>query len=272
MTPPRMWLADRMRRGGRTSAVAAVAAVLVCPACTEENQPAPVVTTDQAGRTVVVTPDPIEDADTDRQTATQPADPVPTTLPVPTAEASGQTQQPPEQAVLVRVRLDVPGGWTVQDMGEPVLATQRPGLVPPNQWCLVPPQPVPVLDGCAGVIVAVGGDWLPGAAGEPYAAQQESAWLASTEPLLCPFDPEAALDEEGEGNVVVTDAEGAPLTSTTTEVGGLDMRYETWRARCTTTGETFTPQLWHVPELDVLVKDYFGSPQTVPMLGTLEGT
>lgn len=63
----------------------------------------------------------------------------------------------------------------------------------------------------------------------------------------------------------------APVT-TQTEVGGLEMGYETWRARCTEGEEAFTPQLWHVPELNVLVKDYFGQPETITMLETLEGT
>ncbi|CAN5839486.1 hypothetical protein BH24ACT8_BH24ACT8_21770 [soil metagenome] len=267
-----MWLAGQMVRLTRPVGVVAVA-VLLCASCSEAREPAPVTTTDQAGNTVVVTPTPTGEVEGDGESATSPpTDPVATTLPVPTPDAAEVTEQPPQQAVLVRVGIDVPGGWTVQDMGETAVPAPEPGLIPPHQWCLVPSEPLPVVDGCAGVVVAVGGDWLPGAGGEPYVADQPGGWLSSTEPLLCPFDADAELYEEGEGNVVVTDSEGAPLTSTQTEVGGLEMRYETWRARCTEGEEAFTPRLWHVPELNVLVKDYFGLPGTITTLETLEGT
>jgi hypothetical protein len=234
---------------------------------------APVTTTDLAGNTVVVTPtQPVTESPDDASATATPTtqDAVETTLPVP-PDAGPTTGRPPQQEVLVRVSVEVPGGWSVQDLGEAELAEPVAGEVAPHRWCLVPDYFVPEVDGCAGLVVSVGGDWLPGAAGGRYEPGQTDGWRFGTEPLLCPFDPEAELAEDGTGNVVVSDAEGEPLTSRETDVGGLLMRYETWRVRCSETDEAFSPQMWHVPDLNVLVKDYFGSPDAVAVLESLDG-
>lgn len=272
-------------RPGQTqlAAGALVAAVLVA-ACNGEDEPAAVTTTDQAGNTVVVTPtetptateDPSEDGG--QPTTEPPADPVATTLPVPgddQASIPGDDQDtttgPPQQAVLTTVSVLVPPGWSVLDLGDAELAEPVAGEVAPHRWCLAPSYAVPSVDGCAGVLVAVGGDWLPGAAGQPYVPGQVDGWRWGTEPMLCPFDPEADPEAE-EPNEIVADAEGAPLTTTNTEVNGMAAVYETWRVRCTGTDDAFTPQVWQVPELNVLVKDYFGQADTGLVLDDLTGS
>lgn len=259
---------------GARAGTAAAAAVVLLAACSGTPDPgAPVTTTDQAGNTVVVTPTEAvtESPDETSVTATPPPeDPVETTLPVP-SDTAPTTGSPAEQHVLVRISVDVPGGWTLQDLGDAQPSEPVAGEVAPHVWCLVPDYFLPEVDGCAGVVVAVGGDWLPGAAGGRYEPGQADGWRWGQEPLLCPFDPEAELADDGTGNLAVSEAEGAPLTSSDTEMGGLEMHYETWRVRCTETGESFSPQLWHVPELNVLVKDYFGSAETLAVLESLDG-
>lgn len=280
-----MWLAEVMGRRvlGRVQ-VGTLTALLLCAGCSGDDDPLTTTTTDQVGNTVVVThtaaPTEAPDAVDGGPTTASP-DPVPTTLPVPgdgdaapttrpPAGDAGSTTAAPQHTVLTRVSLQVPGGWTVQDLGEAAAADPVPGAVAPHRWCLAPPYGVPEVDGCAGVLVAVGGDWLPGAAGQPYAEEQVDGWRWGTEPLLCPFDPEADPEAE-EPNLVVSDAEGTPLTTADTEVNGMTTHYETWRVRCTTTEDVFTPQLWHIPELNVLVKDYFGQADTGSVLESLGG-
>lgn len=262
-----------MGTAARTGTLVVTAALLLA-ACSDDPEPGgPVTTTDQAGNTVVVTPTGPVTEGPDTGTATEtppPLDPVETTLPVP-PDTSSETGSPSEPAVLVRISVDVPGGWTVEDLGEAEPAEPRAGEVAPHVWCLVPDYFVPAVDGCSGVVIAVSGDWLPGATGSRYEPRQTDGWRWGADPLPCPFDPEAEVGEDGSGNLAVTDADGAPLTSTDTMVGELRMRYETWRVRCTETGEAFSPQLWHVPELNVLVKDYFGSPETLAVLESLGG-
>jgi hypothetical protein len=249
-------------------------AALLLAACSGDPEPGgPVTTTDQAGNTVVIPTGPVTAGpDTGPVTeAPPPRDPVETTLPVP-SDTEPTTAGPSEPAVLVRISVDVPGGWTVEDMGDAEPAEPRAGEVAPHVWCLVPDYFLPSVDGCSGIVIAVGGDWLPGAAGGRYEARQADGWRWGSDPLRCPFDDTTEPPpEDGSGNLAVTDSEGAPLTSTETVVGDLRMRYETWRVRCTETGETFAPQLWHVPELNVLVKDYFGSPETLAVLESLDG-
>lgn len=143
--------------------------------------------------------------------------------------------------------------------------------IAPNLWCLIPPEEFPELGGCAGLSVAVGGDWLPGEYGTRYTPHQEAGWRPHGDPLVCPLDPEASLEDGEDANLVEpVPGEAAPLSSVNTEVGSHSMRYEIWRVVCTETEEFFTPQMWHSPELDVLVHDYVGIPQTTAILGSME--
>lgn len=274
------WLTRMAWRTVRVCAAAGTAAALAAGlvgCSTGDPDPDPVVTTAPGGQPVTITPtptpEPTEEAEptaipTTLPIGSDPADAVPTTLPTPSGDAATATAEPPELSS--GVRLDVPAGWTVVALGALETAGPEPGTVPPERWCLVPSYPVPEVDGCAGVVLDVGGDWLPGGAGEPYAPNQPFGWRWESEPLLCPFDEDAELDEEGEGNVVVADGDGMPLTSAETRVGELLMRYQTWRVRCSTSEEdVFTPQQWQVPGLNVLVTDVFGSPDTLIVLLSL---
>lgn len=264
--------------GARLAAGALAAAVLLAACSGEDDGLTTVTTTDQAGNTVVVTStvEPTTEGPGEQVAPSEaPAHPVATTLPVPGESGAGpgddvMTTAPPEHAVLTNVSVLVPAGWTVQDLGEAEAAEPVAGQVAPHRWCLTPGYAVPPVDDCAGVLVAVGGDWLPGADGQPYEPGQVDGWRWGTEQLLCPFDPEADPEAE-EPNTVVADAEGAPLTTTETEVNQLPAVYETWRVRCTATEDAFTPQVWHVPELNVLVKDYFGQADTGQILDGLTG-
>ncbi|WP_153395148.1 hypothetical protein [Ornithinicoccus halotolerans] len=247
--------------------------------------------------------------------ATELPDPVPTTLPGPD-EGSGRddgeetagpgapggdaaTETPgTERTVLTRLEFEIPADWEVEDMGEAQAADPQPGEIPPHQWCLVPPGDLAPVDGCGGVVVAIGGDWLPGASGSRYQPNQAGAWWAGQDEPACPFGEEAggqrdedaegaegeeggageaageaASGEDGAGGAVdpaVTANDGLPLTSQTTTVGPHVARYETWRVSCEQSGQTLTPQLWHLPELNVLVKDYYGHPDTVAVLHGLQ--
>lgn len=274
----------RGRPGRAQLAAGALAAAVLLAACSGEEDPATVTTTDQAGNTVVLTPTGTPTGTEGPSRAgevptTDPgADPVATTLPVP--GETGTPAPPDDEAattgeavatVLTNVSVLVPAGWSVQDLGEAEAGEPVAGQVAPHRWCLVPAYAVPPVDGCSGVLVAVGGDWLPGAGGQPYEPGQVDGWRWGTEPLPCPFDPEADSEAE-EPNLAVTDAEGAPLTTTESELNGMPAVYETWRVRCSGTDDAFTPQVWHVPELNVLIKDYFGQAATGLVLEELGGS
>lgn len=218
------------------------------------------------------------------------------------------------------VQLEIPGDWTVLDLGEVVPggtpaatddldaagsdaadsgaeadgsetdisdvsaqgsradAAADDVLTPDGQpawhWCLVPAQEYPALEGCAGLSVAVGGDWLPGQYGLPYAANQAEGWRPTAEPIRCPIAEEADEEapDEGEPTDVVepVPGESGPLTSDETRIGEHLMRYETWRVTCTESEETFTPRVWQSRSLNVLVRDYVGIPETVPILISIE--
>lgn len=296
---------------------AAAAALLLLAACSDEQpQQAPPrveVTTDTEGNTVTVTvtetvtPDEVEatldptlPTGSDPQaatpivlslpalpTATPPpgAPPDPTATTDPTTTSAPVTSAPPGPAARTgAVELMLPQDWEVIDLGALSAPPGPSDLTPAHHWCLVPGYPIPSIDGCAGVTVVLGTDWLPGAGGEPYQAGQPGGWRLPEEPLACPFhdapeedevdaeaegDPDAQVEEEQDANVVVDLADGTPLTSVESRIGDHLIRYETWRVRCSETNEVFTPQLWQVRDLGVIVTDYFGSPDTHLLLESL---
>lgn len=291
---------------GTARALVSLTAALLLAACSGGSDPPATSGPTEGPATGAVTGD-----------ATEVPDPVPTTLPGPGGEGSdgtdgsagtagpdgtegtattggpASTEGPDagegpgtERTVLTRLEFEIPADWEVEDMGDAEAADPQAGQIPPHLWCLVPPTGLPPIDGCAGVVVAIGGDWLPGAGGSPYRHNQEGAWWSGSGEPACPFgqgaEDEGEAEDAGEGedgdqgeaeptDVAVTDNDGLPLTSTSTQVGEYVARYETWRVTCQEGGETFTPQLWHLPELNVLVKDYYGHPDTVAVLHGLEG-
>lgn len=264
-----------MRRLG----LGVVAAALLCAGCSGGgSETVEVTTTDQEGRPTVVTQEVTE-------------------APEPTAGVDAA----PATATLVDTVLDVPGGgriafdlpdtWTVQELRlAERTAAPDPQAQPPQQWCLVPPEELPAIDGCAGVLIAAGPDWLPGHAGAAYSVRQQEGWRSTSEPLACPFgedgqpgDLAAATRtpddatvtaapttlDDSEVDLLVTAGDGLPMTSTETEVDGRSVRYETWRVTCSLSEGAITPQVWHDLELGVLVRDYFGSPYSVALIASL---
>ncbi len=151
---------------------------------TSEPPVAPVTTTDQAGRPTVITPSPSMPAD--------PADPgsadedTPSTeLPwrrVTFADALGAA---PGVAPVAGV--EVPADWSVTSLPSPL---PPPGEVgePPMLVCLgpAPADARRLVDGCAGLLLAGGGEWTPGAGGAAYRPGQPDGWLTATDPVPCP--------------------------------------------------------------------------------------
>ena len=278
--------------------VGAAAVALVCAGCSDsegETETVEITTTDEAGQPTVVT-----QQVTKAPPESSPADAAPTTV-----DLVGQVF---DTAGGAQIALDLPQDWTIEPLGEAV-RTNSPiaDAVAPQQWCLVPPNAPPALDGCSGVLLAAGGDWLPGAGGTAYSPRQEDGWRSSTGPLPCPLGPDgepvdtalttatpdaveatAAPDrsgsdsefeapvettpDESEVDLLITASEGMPLTSVQTSVDGRTLTYETWRASCSLSPDVvITPQVWHDRELDVLIRDYFGIPETAIIVESLRG-
>lgn len=256
-------------------------AVLLCAGCTGDDvETVEIMTTDNQGQPTVVTQEV-----TQAPAAPTPSDAVPTT-----AAMTSATLEHPDGAA---VSFQLPQTWTIVPMEEPE-RTDQPiaDAVAPLQWCLVPPDAPPVLDGCSGVLFAMGPDWLPGPAGSAYSPRQVDGWRSGAGPLPCPFGEDGAradassvtiipdqagataeaTPDDSEVDLLVTAAEGLPLTSVSTEVDGRRVTYETWRASCSLTEDVvITPQVWHDLELGVLVRDYFGLPETALVVESLRG-
>lgn len=267
----------------RVLCLGVVATALVCAGCTGdgETEAVEITTTDEAGRTTVVTQEVTEE-------------------PEPTGQDTGEAA--PTTATLVETTLTVPGGsliafdmpdtWTVVELGAPErTAPPDPTAQAPRQWCLVPPDELPAIDGCAGILLAAGPDWLPGHAGAAYSTRQVDGWRSDPAPLPCPFADDGTLadeatatstpdavevtgapttPDEAEVDLLITTAEGLPLTTSQSEVNGRMVTYETWRATCSLTEDVaVTPQVWHDLDLGVLVRDYFGSPESVGLVASL---
>lgn len=255
-----------------------VVTALLCAGCSGDGgETVEVTTTDREGRPTVVT-----------QEVTQ------------TPEPTGADAAPATAAMVTTV-LDVPGRnpiafdlpdtWQVQELGVAErTTTPDPESQPPQQWCLVPPEDLPAIDGCAGVLLAAGPDWLPGHAGAAYSVRQEEGWRSTPEPLPCPFGDDGlpadaaeatstpddaavtggpATPDESEVDLLVTAGDGLPMTSAETEVDGRSVRYETWRVTCSLSEGSITPQVWHDLDLRVLVRDYFGSPYSFSLVASL---
>jgi hypothetical protein len=299
-----------MARTGGTVRVAALACagVLLVGACSGDGEPTTPRLTDPVRTGAEQTGDATQIPDPVAATVTGPGDSSATGDADAAQTGTGATadDQGPgtTRTALPRLSLDIPADWQVEDLGPAQSHSARAGQVAPHLWCLVPPEGLAPVDGCGGVVLAVGGDWLPGAGGEPYRPDQAGAWWSGLDEPACPFvqdpgapeeeedpeapeeedveapgdhDPEPAGDEDGPGldaaqppDPAATANDGRPLTSQITAVGERQVRYETWRVSCLSSGETLTPQLWHFPELNVLVKDYYGHPDTVAVLHGLQ--
>lgn len=327
-----MWLGGSMRRASGTAAHGRIPAAhlgarwavvgvgaLVLAACSGADSQ------DEPSEPDASQPAPATATPGDDSAATQVPDGVSTTLPAPEGQSAAAADgddsaadpaQATEEATLADVEIELPGSWQVQDLGEADLEqadlTQFEGDddaqtsveelitdgLPPQLWCLVPPEGAPPVDGCAGVLVAVGGDWLPGAGGAPYRPEQVNGWRSGPDQVPCPVEDDGLADEpdsdgqdtdqaeddaaQGEdaadseesaatSNVIVTEQEGEPVSSVTAQVGNYTAIYETWRATCSQTGETITPQVWYFPDLNVAVKDVLGHPDTFAIVNNLEG-
>lgn len=258
------------------------AAVLLVAGCSSEQaapEPEVQVSTDPAGNPVTVTVTPPPDTeqttlDPTLPTGSDPSAATPTVLaapglpsptPPPTGVETGEATSAPEipEGAPNGITILLPQGWEALDLGA-VPAPEGVVGAPAHRWCLTPGYDLPSVDGCAGLTVSLGQDWLPGAAGGRYAPGQDGGWYHGAEPLVCPFAEveEEAEETEEEQNLVVDVGDGTPLTSVATVVGDHPARYETWRVRCALTEEVFTPQVWQVTDLGVLVVDYFGAPDT----------
>lgn len=282
----RVWLAGRMRG---LWAAGAVAGVLLCVGCSGDEEPVEVTTTDSAGRTTVIT-----------QEATEEPSPTPDEDVAPTTAALTSVLL---EGAGTAVEVDLPETWTVQELGEAERTLPPdPTDQAPQQWCLVPPDAAPAIDGCSGVLVAAGPDWLPGHAGAAYSLRQVEGWRSTPGPLACPVDDEgeptdaavvtATPGEEvadddvaddlagatappptpdaSEVDVLVTASEGMPLTSVESEMAGRTITYETWRASCSLSEDVvISPQVWHDRDLGVLVRDYFGQPEAITIVESL---
>lgn len=284
-------------------AASAVGALLVAGCSGGEDSPAPVTTTDQAGRTTVITPTPTPEP-------TAPDDAGPTT-------AVGVEMR---EVTLGPVRMRIPRGWEVQEMADL-----------PGSWCLVPQDPLgPAVDGCAGLLVSHG-DPLPGPEGEVFTAGTPDGWTVGSRLQPCPDEDDSEADgsepdgsepdgsdgdgapatstpqpgstpaagepgaEDPEGgdpaagdslpgdaaattavpdplqqDVMVTASDGEALTYLQLELAGHPATYETWRVTCSLSEETFAPQAWYVPDLELVIRDVLGNPETVLVLESLE--
>lgn len=269
-----------MRRVG----VGIVLTAVACVACSSGQSPTDptaetITMTDEAGHTTVVTQEvtPTPEPTADEGDAAPPlVEMVPIVLEVP---EGGQ------------IAFDMPDTWRVVEMG-PAERTDPPDpdAAAPQQWCLEPPEALPAIDGCAGVFVAAGPSWLPGNAGAAYSPRQAEGWHSTPAPMTCPVtedgqvtDSEAVTaapdnsesaaaptEDEDDLNLLVTASEGMPLTTSESQIQGRTVTYETWRASCTLTPQVaITPQVWHDPELGVLVRDYFGNPDTISLVSSL---
>lgn len=267
--------------------VGVVAVALCCAACSDDDSaPVEITTTDSAGRTTVVT-----------QEVTQ--------VPPTATDAEGDPGPGAEPVAMVATSLEGPDGtayevelpetWTVQELAAAErTAAPDETATPPAQWCLTPPSGPPTIDGCAGVLLAAGPDWLPGHAGAAYSLRQVDGWRSSDGPLACPVDQDGAPTDAAvvtatpdgdapgdsaattaepdasEVDLLVTAAEGMPLTSVESEVNGRTVTYETWRAACSLSAEVvISPQVWHDRDLGVLVRDYVGLPETIAIVESL---
>lgn len=257
-----------------------VAVALLCAGCSDDEVPVEVTTTDSAGRTTVITQEATEEP-----SPTAAEDVVPTTV----ATASTVLEGPG-----TRIEFDLPETWTVHELG---LAERTQSPDPedqaPQQWCLVPPSGPPAIDDCAGVLIAAGPDWLPGHAGMAYSLRQVEGWRSTPGPLACPVTDEgeptdaavvtatpeeddsvaateAPAPDASEVDLLVTASEGMPLTSVESEIDGRTVTYETWRAACSLSEDVvISPQVWHDRDLGVLVRDYFGLPETIMIVESL---
>ncbi len=267
--------------------VGAAIGVLLCAGCSDdetEPEQVEITTTDEAGNTTVVTQD-----------ATEEPEPSQDDVAATTATFISAVLKGPGKT---SVALDVPQSWQIERLKVAErTAPPDPDDIAPQQWCLVPPSAPPAIDGCSGVLVAVGPDWLPGHAGAAYSLRQVEGWRSVAGPLSCPFqeggepsdvtvataDPEEVAEDEvaataeptpdeSEVDLLVTAAEGMPLTTTQTEVDGRTVTYETWRASCSLSENVvIAPQVWQDQDLGVLVRDYFGQPETVAIVESLRG-
>lgn len=270
-----MWLAERMSRWW----VGLVVAGLAVTSCSgDDRDTVEITTTDSAGRTTVVT-----QQVTETPTDTSTGDAAPTTA----ALVATALELPDGSSIA----FDMPDSWAVEPMPDAV--REDPPIadaVPPRQWCLVPSEAPPAIDGCTGVLVAAGPDWLPGPAGTAYTPRQVDGWRSGAASLACPFgedgqpadaaeatitpdEADATTDptpDDSEVDLLVTASEGLPLTSVQTEVNGRQLTYETWRASCSLSEEVvINPQVWHDSTLGVLVKDYFGLPEIPALVESL---
>lgn len=257
-----------------------VIAVLLCAGCSGDDvETVEIMTTDSEGQPTVVT----------QQVTEAPAPPGADAAPTTATLVTTTLEHPAGTAIT----FEMPETWTVVPLEEPErTASPIADAVPPQQWCLVPPDAPPALEDCSGVLIAMGPDWLPGPAGSAYSPRQVDGWRSGAAPLACPFgeDGEPAdassvtitpdqagatadpTPDDSEVDLLVTEAEGLPLTSVQTEVNGRRLTYETWRASCSLTeGVVINPQVWHDLELGVLVRDYFGLPETAVLVESLRG-
>lgn len=284
--------------------VGAATVALLCAGCSDgEGETVEITTTDSAGQPTVVTQEVTQTPEEPEETTDVDAAPTTVDLVAQVFDVPGGTQ----------VALDLPQDWTIEELGEATRTTSPiADAVAPQQWCLVPPNAPPAIDGCSGILLAAGGDWLPGAAGAAYSPRQVDGWRSGPGPLACPFGPDgepadtalstatpdgvgatqqppdgSEVEASGEGSeedpgevtpddsevdLLVTAAEGMPLTSVQTQIDGRAVTYETWRASCSLSPEVvIVPQVWHDVDLHVLVRDYFGMPETAVIVESLRG-
>lgn len=166
----------------------------------------------------------------------------------------------PADAVLLggRIRLVPPQGWVLRHRGVGWPSTPEAG-----SWCLTPrraPRRLEETLGCAGLTVTYGPE-LPDRTGQGhYRPDQPGGWYGRSDVIACPI---GARHQAGEQNHV-TSIGGRP-ESGLRSIGSQQARWNRWHATCLD-GSTFTPRAWYVPELDLLVVDPLGHPETSAVL------
>jgi hypothetical protein len=154
------------------------------------------------------------------------------------------------------VSLDLPDGW--------VERFRVPGTGPDGtgeSLCIAPAadEPPEGTD-CAGLMLHRG--YLPG--DETFSYEEEPGWSQATDVERCPTG-------DGVDDVVVTGPQGASRQEEDRPVGDKDAEWTEWAAECSS-GATFTPEAWLLPDVRVLVVEVLDRDETEGILASFEFT
>jgi hypothetical protein len=154
------------------------------------------------------------------------------------------------------VSLDLPDGW-VERFRVPGTGTDGAS----ESLCIGPAagEP-PVGTDCAGLMLHRG--YLPGH--ETFSYEEEPGWSQATDVEQCPTG-------DGVDDVVVTGPQEASREEDDRPVGDKDAEWTEWAAECSS-GATFTPEAWLLPDVRVLVVEVLDRDETEEILASFEFT